>query len=325
VDTQRHLVRSLWRALPDSLRLATARVLGFALRLSSRQAGVVLVYHAVSPVAADVRRELLPTHGASLVEAQLRYLQANYELVPADAIVDAVRARRRGQRFPAAVTFDDDLRTHAEVALPTLQRLGIPALFFLCGASLHAPFSFWWERLQRAVDRGLDLSAIAGGRDAGHPRALALRIEEGTPEERAKVAERLEQLAGPDPPESGIRAAAARALGSGCYDVGFHTHRHDRLPPLDDIELARALDDGRHELEYVVGHKLTTIAYPHGLADVRVAQAAEAAGFRLGYTGTGEAVTSTSNPLLLSRIEPAFTGVPDLAGQLVRALFAAHR
>jgi peptidoglycan/xylan/chitin deacetylase (PgdA/CDA1 family) len=318
-------VRSLWRALPGSLKLAIARLLGFALRLSSRQAGVILVYHAVSPLAADVGRELVPTHGTSVFEAQLRYLQANYELVPAGAILEAVRARKRGQRFPAAVTFDDDLGTHVEVALPTLRRLGVPALFFLCGASLEGPFSFWWERLQRAVDCGLDLSAIAGGRDLGNPRALALRIEEGTPDERAEVAERLGTLVGPDPPESGIRAAAVRALGDGGFDVGFHTRRHDRLPPLDDAELARALDDGRHELERAVGHRLTTIAYPHGLADAHVVEAAQAAGFRLGYTGTGEAVTSSSHPLLLSRIEPAFTGVPDLARQLVRALFAAHR
>jgi peptidoglycan/xylan/chitin deacetylase (PgdA/CDA1 family) len=222
-------------------------------------------------------------------------------------------------------TFDDDLRTHAEVALPTLRRLGVPALFFLCGASLDGPFSFWWERLQRAVDGGLDLSAIGSGRDLGHLRALALRIEEGTPEERAEVAERLGRLVGPDPPKSGIRAADVGALGGDGYDVGFHTHRHDRLPPLDDAELAQALVDGRHELESAVGHQLTTIAYPHGLADARVAEAAEAAGFRLGYTGTGEAVTASSHPLLLSRIEPAFTAVSDLAGQLVRALLAAHR
>jgi peptidoglycan/xylan/chitin deacetylase (PgdA/CDA1 family) len=318
-------VRRFWRALPERVRLAVARVLGLTLRLSARRAGVVLVYHAVSAQPADVGRELVPTHRASLFEAQLRYLQADYELVPADAILDAVGARRRGRRFPAAVTFDDDLHTHAEVALPTLRRLGVPATFFLCGASLDGPFSFWWERLQRAVDGGLDLSSVAGGRDPEPPRALALRIEEETPEDRAEIAERLGRLVGEDPPESGMRAAAVRALAEGGFDVGFHTRRHDRLPSFDDAELARALDDGRHELESAVSRPLTTIAYPHGRADAHVAGAAEAAGFRLGYTGTGEAVTASSHPLLLSRIEPAFTGVADLAGQLVRALHAAHR
>jgi len=316
-------VRRLWRVSPASLRLLVARILELALRLSSRRAGLALVYHAVSERPADLERDVAPAHERSLFEAQLRYLKVHYEVVRADELLDAVRARRRGHCYPVAVTFDDDLATHVQVALPALRRIDAPATFFLCGASLDRPFAFWWERLQRAVDRGLDLTGIAGSPTT--PRALAVRIEEETPERRAEIAEGLAAVVGVDPAESGIRAADVRALVDAGFDVGFHTLRHHRLPPLTDTALVDALHEGRAELEAAAGRPVTAIAYPHGRADERVAQAARAAGFRLGFTGTGKAVTASSDPLLLSRIEPAFTDVVALAGQLAWALRSAHR
>lgn len=316
-------MRRVWHALPGRLRAVAARALELALRLSSRRAGVVVVYHAIGERPADPERDIAPAHHAALFEAQLRHLVARYHVVPVEQLLDAVRARRRGGRFPAAVTFDDDLPTHVRVALPTLRLVSAPATFFVCGASLERPHTFWWERLQRAVDEGLDLAEVAGGEI--EPRALSLRIEEATPEERAGFAERLAALVGDDPPDSGMRADDVRALAQAGFGIGFHTLRHDRLPPLADDALDRALRDGRAELEAAAGRPVEAIAYPHGRADERVAQAARATGFRLGFTGTQEAVSDRSDPLLLSRIEPAFTDVAAFAGQLARALRAAHR
>jgi hypothetical protein len=45
------------------------------------------------------------------------------------------------------------------------------------------------------------------------------------------------------------------------------------------------LTEGRAELESLLGHRLTMIAYPHGKADTRVADAARAAAFDYGFTG----------------------------------------
>ena len=234
-----------------------------------------------------------------------------------------MRARRRGERFPLALTFDDDLPTHVQTALPALLVAGAPATFFLCGASLERPYAFWWERLQRAVDGGLDLTEVTGEQLA--PRALALRIEEETPSRRQEIGDELGRLVGEDPPESGMRAADVRALADAGFEIGFHTLRHDRLPPLSDASLGDALSDGRDALEAAAGGRLTLIAYPHGRADERVAGAARAAGFEFGFTGAGEAVTARSDALLLSRIEPSFTDLASFAGQLVDTLRRAQR
>jgi peptidoglycan/xylan/chitin deacetylase (PgdA/CDA1 family) len=302
-------------SLHSLARLAIAPVVRFALRLSGRRAGLVLVFHAVAERHGDPARELVPPHSVALFERQLRHLRAHYRLVRAVELVPAVAGRKRGQRFPIAITFDDDLASHVELAAPILSRSGVPATFFLCGASLDRPFSFWWQRLQRAVDVGLELPPEQAG-----IHAVASRIESMSPEERSAVADRLGEDLGQDPEDAGLRREQVQELVAAGFDIGFHTLCHDRLPDLGDGALERAMADGRAALEAAAGGPLTMIAYPHGKADERVASTAELAGFRLGFTGRYEPVLVASNPLLLGRIEPSFTSVADFALQLVGAL-----
>ncbi|MDQ2938920.1 MAG: hypothetical protein M3R23_00145, partial [Actinomycetota bacterium] len=46
----------------------------------------------------------------------------------------------------------------------------------------------------------------------------------------------------------------------------------------------------------------TSIAYPHAKADLRVAGAAERAGFELGFAAGHVAATPEQHPLLLARV-----------------------
>lgn len=297
---------------------AAVRALRVALRLSGRRAGLVLVYHALSARPGDPARELVPPHALERFEAQLRHLKAHYRVVRADELLHAVETRKRGERFPVAITFDDDLPSHVELAAPVLGRLGVPATFFLCGASLERPFSFWWEHLQRAVDAGLESPVEGNG-----IHDVAGRIEGMSAAERAVVTQRLGGALGPEPKNAGLRREQVQALVETGLDIGFHTVRHERLPDLGDADLAAAMVEGRAALEAVVGHRLAMIAYPHGAADVRVAQAAVREGFRLGFTGRYEAVHRSSDPLLLGRIQPTFASTARFAAQLVGVLCRA--
>lgn len=301
--------------MTSRLLLAAVRLVHLALRLSHRRAGIVLVYHAVAERSGDPKRELVPPHSVALLEAQLRYVKAHYQLVPSDVLLPAVAERSRGGRFPVAITFDDDLGSHTRLAVPILSRLGAPATFFLCGASLERPYSFWWQRLQRAVDLGLDVPVEGQG-----IHELAERIEEMSGEERQTVAKRLGSKLGAEPEDAGLRAAQIHELVEGGFEVGFHTLRHDRLTDLDEGSLARAMVEGRAPLEAAAGRPITAIAYPHGSADTRVAAAARAAGYPFGFTGRNEPAVATSEPLLVGRIEPTFGSVAIFAAQLLRVL-----
>ena len=306
--------------LRGTIKVTLAAVLLRALRVTRRRAGVAVVYHAVGPQQGDPGRELVPPREQSRFRRELRYLRRNLRPVLAAEFAAAVAARRRWERFPVCVTFDDDLPCHLEHALGPLQEEGVPATFFLCGASMQGPRSFWWERLQRALDDGLPLHRVvdllppaAARRLDGAMvdiRTVAAIIRGLTPVERDEVDARLLEVAGPDPPESGLRAEAISALIEGGCAIGFHTRRHHELVQLDDRELERALFDGRDELEAVVGRPLDVIAYPHGAADRRVADAAIRAGFKSGFTTRRRALTPSADPMLTGRL------VPDNEGSL---------
>jgi peptidoglycan/xylan/chitin deacetylase (PgdA/CDA1 family) len=287
-------------------------------RMSSSRAGVVTVYHRVHGVGGDSSVEILAAVSSGVFRRQLRHLRRQYRVVPAAELLDAVRSRRRGERFPASITFDDDLACHVRNAVPALQREGLPATFFLGGVSLHEPHPFWWEDLQRTVDGRLvepdALPHVAEGdlRAAleRSPKAIfrvAASIERLDPPERNETAVALRAAVGPPADDEGLRTGQVQSLVAAGFDVGFHTLGHDALPALSDTALEQALDEGRDALAALIGTRLDLISYPHGKADERVAEAARAAGFTRGFTTKRSRVTAETDPLLIPRIAPAMS------------------
>src|SRR5438105_5049867 len=101
---------ALRRKLRDARRKTRALLLAWSARLTATQAGIVIVYHRVGgDTSGDPKREILPAVSEETFKRQLEHLRRNYLVVPAAGILEAVKSRRRGQRFPVALTFDDDL------------------------------------------------------------------------------------------------------------------------------------------------------------------------------------------------------------------------
>jgi len=309
--------------LIEQLRLLAALLLLAWTRLTRRRAGVVLVYHRIGVVDGDPDRDLVAALGQTRFDGQLRHLARFYRPVAAEEIQRAAAERTRGGRFPVAVTFDDDLASHIELAAPALSRHRVPATFFLCGASFDGPRPFWWERLQRLADAGRLVEAereVAPTVQRRSIHELALLVEEMAPEERSRFSARLAEL-DPGPLGAGLSADDVTGLAGAGFTIGFHTRRHGRLPDLDDVALAEALSEGRSELEQLAKAPIKLLAYPHGRADDRVARAAREAGFSTAFTGHAVPVTPSSNPLLLGRVEPSSGGTFALL--LARTLRAA--
>ncbi|MBA3844179.1 MAG: polysaccharide deacetylase family protein, partial [Actinobacteria bacterium] len=126
------------------------------------------------------------------------------------------------------------------------------------------------------------------------------------------------QLAG-DP---GLDQDALRALAKR-HEVGFHTLAHDRLVSLADDQLSAALAVGRDELEAAVGRSVTTIAYPHGAADERVAAAARSAGYAIGFAGGNRAASAEDGRLLVPRLDPWHRSLGTFAITLATAVIEA--
>ena len=60
----------------------------------------------------------MPALEIELVTAHLSHVLARYRLVLASELLQATVSRRRGDRFPVAITFDDDDRAHVSTVLP---------------------------------------------------------------------------------------------------------------------------------------------------------------------------------------------------------------
>jgi peptidoglycan/xylan/chitin deacetylase (PgdA/CDA1 family) len=268
------------------------------LRSSGRKAGLILLYHDVGDRDGDPDVELVPPISVKRFTRQVAHLRRHYRLVDLRNIQTATATRQRGERFPVAITFDDDLGHHVTRALPVLRAADAPATFFLCGAFLDEPRDFWWQRLQRAVNDGADVVRLVG---SGTIHRQGQVMEALSPEQRDAAAETLRNLAAPVPEGELLTAEGARRLPH----IGFHTVRHDPLTRLDDEQLVRALSDGRQGLAEIAGHPIDTIAYPHGQFDSRVVKAARDQHFSIGVTTQKMAVTPDTDPLALGRFVPA--------------------
>jgi peptidoglycan/xylan/chitin deacetylase (PgdA/CDA1 family) len=285
-------------------------------RRSPARVGVALVYHRVGGPGGDSTREILAAVSERSLAAQLAHLRRHYRVVPAAELLEAVRERRRGEPFPVAITFDDDMAGHLHEAVPALRQAGVPATFFLGGYSLQGPRPFWWEDLQQAVDEGLvdSLPNVArADLDAAlerQPKAIfrvAATIESLDRLHRSETSAALRAAVDGHVADAGLRADDVQSLVAAGFDVGFHTLRHEALPTLPDAELEGALRDGRDELADVVGKPLELISYPHGKVDERVATAARTAGFTLGFASGRRVVTPETDPLLVPRMPPAMS------------------
>jgi peptidoglycan/xylan/chitin deacetylase (PgdA/CDA1 family) len=66
------------------------------------------------------------------------------------------------------------------------------------------------------------------------------------------------------------------------WEIGSHTRSHPRLTQVDDAQLADELESSRTMLDEKLGQPCTSIAYPYGDVDRRVAEAAVKAGYEAG-------------------------------------------
>jgi peptidoglycan/xylan/chitin deacetylase (PgdA/CDA1 family) len=308
-------IRTRWPSIPDILDAFRAASTLIAQMARRRRGGVVLLYHRIAPTPGDPSIELVPAVSVSTFRRQMRWLPVFFRAVPARTLPAAVAERRVWQRFPIAVTFDDENREHVDCALPVLRETKVSATFFLTGLCLDGPQATWWELLQGAVDADLPLDRLLGGGDI-HSRAERVKMMQ--PEQRDGLVRALEHM-GARTPSRAMTPNELLAVAAE-HDVGFHTRRHDFLPVLPPQDLERALKEGREALEEALGRRTDLIAYPHGGAGRREAVAARRAGYRLGFTTAPRGWSPTMDPLRIGRIEVGVERVGSLARRLAGVL-----
>jgi peptidoglycan/xylan/chitin deacetylase (PgdA/CDA1 family) len=130
------------------MRHAVKRVLGqtvFASHLDAvllRNAAVVVAFHRVQETAE-------PDDGLTvsvrMFERHCRFFRRHFRVVP---LGDIVKKLEHGQRLnrELAITFDDGYRDNFEAAAPVLEKLSLPATFFVVTQSIGTDSIPWWDR-----------------------------------------------------------------------------------------------------------------------------------------------------------------------------------
>jgi peptidoglycan/xylan/chitin deacetylase (PgdA/CDA1 family) len=280
-------------------------------------------YHYISAEEHE-GRAIFPVSTQALAE-QLEVLGGTYEFVSRDELLGAVAGERTLPERSCVVTFDDGLRCQAELAVPVLERLGIPAIFFVPGKPLAESRALSVHKIhalrERLDDRRL-LERLDVSAEAIDGAVAAAHYRYDTPE-AARVKYLLNMALKPTERDAAVDALFAdeipdeaefcRELYMGREDVaalrgslGAHSYGHEPLTMLSPAELDRDLERLTELLETVAGEPIRSFSYPHGTpgtVDVRVARALEARGFAAAFTMERALNRSLAEPLLLGRLD----------------------
>ena len=295
-----------------------------AVRTLARLRGhsLILVYHRLG-ASLPPGCEIVPSVPPDVFRTQVQALGEVVDLVTLDEIVAAEntgrgRSTTARARPAVALTFDDDLPSHVDDALPTVREFGVPAAFFLSGRALHGSGGYWFQHLEGLIVAYGEARAAAllGVADVG-AAGLLLACEAN-----AHLRQRVGKLALDLPAPEILEPGAITVLAAAGMTLGFHTVDHDLLPALDDAALDDAVSRGRADLTAIAGSALRYFAYPHGKVDDRSAAAVRRAGFAAAFTGRAAPVRQGDDRYRLPRWEPGPLAVDDL---LIKLAIRLHR
>jgi peptidoglycan/xylan/chitin deacetylase (PgdA/CDA1 family) len=280
-----------------------------------------------------------PGAGAAGFEHQLRRLQRLGTIVP---LATALRQLTTGQPLPPraiALTFDDGYRDNLEVGAPVLERLGLPATFFLVPGILDGRISPWWETVAWAVRR-TSRSSLAwqgrtlplGGRAGRRTLELVadgLKTLDQAARGRAvaELVERLEPEGASDHRRLFLDWDGARELLRRGFEIGGHSMDHAILARESPAAQLEDLVESRRRLEAELDVAIEVLAYPNGGRadyDAATVDAARRAGYSHGLTARS-GWNSRATPLFEIRrvvLEPQRT-FADIGAQRVGRKAAA--
>ena len=239
-----------------------------------RHRSLILCYHNVVPTGSRPGADASLHLPRKAFARQLDLLQQFCRVV---SISDALRPAERAaadSRPRVVITFDDAYRGAMTEGLAEVRARDLAATVFVAPGALQEPF--WWDEYldqRSSARRAIALGELAGQGSRVRAHAVAHGWNAATVPEHAHAASAAE---------------LEQALADPHLTLGAHSWSHPALPQLDDAPLAEEL---RRPLEWLrlrfPRAVVPVVAYPYGLADARVARAAEAAGYDAGLRVAG--------------------------------------
>lgn len=312
-----------------------------------------LVNQVLSPAGQQARLSILIFHrvharpdplfpaepDALQFERKMRAVAAGFNVLPLPAAVAQLHASTLPARA-LAITFDDGYVDNLTVAAPILQRLGLPATFFISTGFWNGD-AMWNDRVVEAVRHTtrevIDLRERGLGRHelmtlVARRAALARLIDEikylETPA-RDRAVRFVEHAAGVAPARDlMLGREGLRALHRAGMTLGAHTVSHPILAREPWPAARHEIVQSRRDLESLLQTRVGLFAYPNGKCgkDYTPAHARLLAqeGFDAALTTEPGVATRDCDLMQLPRFTPWRPGVGGFMAGLTRNLVRAR-
>ncbi len=279
----------------------------------------VLIFHRVLPRPDPLFPGEIDAAG---FDAICRWVKGWFNVLALD---DAARRLREGSlpERALAVTFDDGYADNHDVALPILQRHGLPATFFIATGFLDGG-RMWNDTVIESIRRtplprvdlrgacGMDLGVHAleslEARRAAIDRVIG-GIKYMKPDERQAVVDTIADRAETSLPDDLMMTSdQVRGLHRAGMQIGGHTVSHPILARLERRAARDEIEEGKTTLESLIAEPVRLFAYPNGKpAEDYTGEAVSLAkelGFDAAVSTAWGAASATADPFQLPRFTP---------------------
>ena len=232
------------------------------------------------------------------------------------------------------ITFDDGYADNAEVALPILQRYGLPATFFVVSGFLDGG-RMWNDSVIESIRAcrhdnlnleywGLGQQTLSTVTERSRLiDTLLPRIKYQSLADRQASIVRLQQLCGVEvlPATLMMRSGQVRELHRAGMEIGGHTVNHPILTTLSSSEAEIEIAQGREQLQSIIDAPVDVFAFPNGKPGVDYDHTHVALVRQTGFSGavsTAPGVGQTGDDLFqLPRFTPWGRAIPVWAARLL--------
>jgi peptidoglycan/xylan/chitin deacetylase (PgdA/CDA1 family) len=300
--------------------LVRSSILGLAGQLA-RPSAAILMYHSVVEDPRSTENTLGISRDRASFEAHMKIMATQFNPVTID---DVARFAKSGHELPrqaVVVTFDDGFADNYEVALPILNRYGIPATFYIMVDAVANGVLPWYCRLRFAFNttKNREWQHLKGERTypltspEERRTALTAAWESGartTGSVQQEFVSGVEESLDVEPAslEHGLMLDwdQVRSLRKAGHTVGAHTLSHPNVAQISQSEARSEILGSKKKLEAELGEPIGHFSYPHPALNPQwseqTLQITREAGFDSAVLTTRGPVRAGDESLALKRI-----------------------
>jgi peptidoglycan/xylan/chitin deacetylase (PgdA/CDA1 family) len=248
---------------------------GLSAAMARRQdCGRILMYHGI------VEQE------AQALTAQLHFMARHFKVVSLETMVDRLANNAALETNEIVLTFDDGLRNNLSIVYPILQKLQMPATFFVCPQLVETE-TWLWNNEARCRLQTLSSPALSDlSKSLRAPNDSSEKIIEWMKtlplQERLEAEETIQRATVHFQPTAAQHAAFdmmnwddLRSLDPRLITVGSHTMSHPILTTLSDQQIETELVESGQSLEQHLQRSIDFFCYPNGSYDERAYEIAK--------------------------------------------------